>query len=73
MFCYDNQHNAIQRIIFYLKNENVNHAFLVLGIKQSLDSVINKWKKLKQQYKTHLDRKERVEQKGEKTGNFLMQ
>ena len=57
LFCYDNQHNAIQRIIFYLKNENVYHAFLVLGIKQSLDSVINKWKKLKQQYKTHLDKK----------------
>ena len=57
LFCYDNQHNAIQRIIFYLKNENVYHAFLVLGIKQSLDSVINKWKKLKQQCKTHLDKK----------------
>lgn len=29
------------------------------GIKVSLDSVINKWKKLKQQYRTNLDKKKK--------------
>ena len=68
LFCYDNQHNAIQRIIFYLKNENIYHAFLVLGIKQSLDSVINKWKK---QYKTHLDKKRKSGTERRKNWKFF--
>ena len=30
---------------------------MLVGIKIPLDSIINKWKKLKQQYKSHVDKK----------------
>jgi hypothetical protein len=30
---------------------------IVIGIEIPLDSIINKWKKLKQQYKSHVDKK----------------
>ena len=33
--------------------------YFIIGIEYNLDSIINKWKKLKQQYKEHLDKQKK--------------
>ena len=33
--------------------------FWFIGLQDNVDSIINKWKKLRQQYKTHLDNRKR--------------
>ena len=44
---------------FSILKFSLDNVIILLGVVYTVESVINKWKKLKQQYKTHVDKRRR--------------
>ena len=50
---------------------SLDNVIILLGIIYTVESIINTWKKLKQQYKTHVDKRRRSGTERSKKGKFF--